>query len=265
VKRRERKEKEADEEASRRRRSNQETVLFTLLGCGAACRCFNKQVQTPSYHGFEARRKKKDGFPLGLFPDIAKRYASCIRTAVLEYMLHGDGTSRSTSVVDPRMCHSRHMRACEAVTGLWVRFTDQSAARLDGTLRQLSSGFAATMFHPRVSPSFLQQDQPVIGIIGMGAMGNMYAKLFSAAGWKRSVAFHHSRSPPYDPSQHKTHPPTRRVHICDKPEKYEQLKLRFDGEANQRVAHRVSLEIFQFSLIPNNEIAHPLLFQVCLA
>jgi prephenate dehydrogenase (NADP+) len=40
---------------------------------------------------------------------------------------------------------------------------------------------------PHVSPDAPERDQPTIGLIGMGAMGRMYAKLFSQAGWKKCV------------------------------------------------------------------------------
>ena len=40
---------------------------------------------------------------------------------------------------------------------------------------------------PTVSPDAPAAEQPVLGIIGMGAMGKMYAKQLSKAGWKRSV------------------------------------------------------------------------------
>lgn len=41
------------------------------------------------------------------------------------------------------------------------------------------------MFSSTVSPNDPIEDQPTIGIIGMGAMGKMYAKLFAKAGWKK--------------------------------------------------------------------------------
>ncbi|XP_006464028.1 hypothetical protein AGABI2DRAFT_226049 [Agaricus bisporus var. bisporus H97] len=52
---------------------------------------------------------------------------------------------------------------------------------------------------PNVTPNAPEHDQPTIGLIGMGAMGRMYAKLFSQAGWKK-------------------------IYVCDLPEKYERLK-----------------------------------------
>jgi len=38
-----------------------------------------------------------------------------------------------------------------------------------------------------VTPDVPVHGQPIIGLIGMGAMGYMYAKLLSQAGWKKSV------------------------------------------------------------------------------
>ena len=38
-----------------------------------------------------------------------------------------------------------------------------------------------------VTPDVPVHAQPTIGLIGMGAMGYMYAKLLSQAGWKKSV------------------------------------------------------------------------------
>ena len=38
---------------------------------------------------------------------------------------------------------------------------------------------------PNVTPDAPAAEQPVLGIIGMGAMGKMYAKYLSKAGWKR--------------------------------------------------------------------------------
>lgn len=42
-----------------------------------------------------------------------------------------------------------------------------------------------------LSPDHPFDQQPTIGLIGMGAMGTMYAKLLSDAGWKK-----------YTPSSH---------------------------------------------------------------
>jgi hypothetical protein len=43
------------------------------------------------------------------------------------------------------------------------------------------------MIHPDVSPNAPAHKQPIIGLIGMGAMGHMYAKLLSQAHWKQCV------------------------------------------------------------------------------
>ena len=41
------------------------------------------------------------------------------------------------------------------------------------------------MIDPNITPSAPIDDQPTIGLIGMGAMGKMYAEYFSEAGWKK--------------------------------------------------------------------------------
>lgn len=40
-----------------------------------------------------------------------------------------------------------------------------------------------------VSPESPVEKQPVIGLIGMGAMGRMYAKVLAEAGWQRCDRF----------------------------------------------------------------------------
>ncbi|KAJ3542742.1 hypothetical protein NMY22_g3400 [Coprinellus aureogranulatus] len=55
-----------------------------------------------------------------------------------------------------------------------------------------------------VTPDHPVEEQPTIGLIGMGAMGKMYAKAFCDAGWKK-------------------------IHVCDLPEKYETLKNQYAG------------------------------------
>ncbi|KDR77932.1 hypothetical protein GALMADRAFT_244898 [Galerina marginata CBS 339.88] len=60
---------------------------------------------------------------------------------------------------------------------------------------------------PNVSPSSTFQEQPTIGLIGMGAMGRMYAKFLGAAGWLK-------------------------INVCDLPEKYEQLKKDYADSPN---------------------------------
>ncbi|KAI0665264.1 Prephenate dehydrogenase [Cubamyces menziesii] len=55
---------------------------------------------------------------------------------------------------------------------------------------------------PDITPDAPEAEQPAIGLIGMGAMGGMYARLLSKAGWKK-------------------------IYICDLPEKFETLKAKF--------------------------------------
>jgi prephenate dehydrogenase (NADP+) len=43
------------------------------------------------------------------------------------------------------------------------------------------------MYRLDASPTSPEDEQPAIGLIGMGAMGRMYADCFSKAGWKRHV------------------------------------------------------------------------------
>lgn len=38
---------------------------------------------------------------------------------------------------------------------------------------------------PYVTPEMPAEEQPAIGLIGMGAMGSLYARSFSEAGWKK--------------------------------------------------------------------------------
>ncbi|KAI0928885.1 hypothetical protein AcW1_005993 [Taiwanofungus camphoratus] len=74
------------------------------------------------------------------------------------------------------------------------------------------------MISSDVTPAFPPEKQPAIGIIGMGAMGCMYADHLSAAGWKK-------------------------IYVCDLPTKYEALKLRFQdspGVTVLRDGHLVS-------------------------
>ncbi|KAI0331055.1 Prephenate dehydrogenase [Cubamyces sp. BRFM 1775] len=57
---------------------------------------------------------------------------------------------------------------------------------------------------PDITPDAPEAEQPAIGLIGMGAMGGMYARLLSKAGWKK-------------------------IYICDLPEKFETLKAKYGG------------------------------------
>ncbi|KAI0748429.1 Prephenate dehydrogenase [Daedaleopsis nitida] len=71
---------------------------------------------------------------------------------------------------------------------------------------------------PYVTPDMPVEEQPSIGLIGMGAMGNLYARSFSEAGWKK-------------------------IYICDLPSKYEALKAQYEdlpGIHVCRDGHRVS-------------------------
>lgn len=79
------------------------------------------------------------------------------------------------------------------------------------------------MFHPDVSPSSSEPDQPIIGIIGIGSMGRMYAKHLSDAGWRRSVPWPPLQVPLLITSHR------YRIHICDRPEKFEDVKRDFRG------------------------------------
>jgi len=63
--------------------------------------------------------------------------------------------------------------------------------------------------------------QPIIGLIGMGAMGYMYAKLMSQDGWKKPV------STSIDDVLTFLRAP--RILVCDLPEKYEKLKIDFSS------------------------------------
>jgi hypothetical protein len=49
----------------------------------------------------------------------------------------------------------------------------------------LTTATAMASFPPDVSPASPVEVQPTIGLIGMGAMGRMYAKYLSQAGWKK--------------------------------------------------------------------------------
>jgi hypothetical protein len=79
------------------------------------------------------------------------------------------------------------------------------------------------------------EDQPVIGLIGMGDMGRMYAKRLIAGGWTKYVVVNVGRG------LH-TSPFTLidvdailliflRIYACDRPEKYETLAAEFAGES----------------------------------
>ncbi|RDB23036.1 Prephenate dehydrogenase [NADP(+)] [Hypsizygus marmoreus] len=63
------------------------------------------------------------------------------------------------------------------------------------------------MIDPNVSPSSPRDAQPTIGLIGMGAMGRMYAKRLCEAGWQK-------------------------IHVCDLPSKFEDLKRDYVSTPN---------------------------------
>ncbi|KAI6101276.1 hypothetical protein F5141DRAFT_1218308 [Pisolithus sp. B1] len=66
-----------------------------------------------------------------------------------------------------------------------------------------------------VKPSDPTDEQPTIGLIGMGAMGTMYAKHLAEAGWKK-------------------------ISVCDRPENFESLKLTYQGDpATLNLSHHV--------------------------
>ncbi|KIY43209.1 Prephenate dehydrogenase [Fistulina hepatica ATCC 64428] len=69
-----------------------------------------------------------------------------------------------------------------------------------------------------ISPQSPLDEQPTIGLIGMGAMGKMYAKYLSEAGWKK-------------------------IHVCDLPEKFDELNRMYEnapGIIPMRDGHAVS-------------------------
>ncbi|PCH37938.1 prephenate dehydrogenase [Wolfiporia cocos MD-104 SS10] len=58
------------------------------------------------------------------------------------------------------------------------------------------------MINYDVTPDSPYEEQPAIGVIGMGAMGTMYAKYLSTSGWKK-------------------------IYVCDQPTKYETLREKY--------------------------------------
>ncbi|EIW78883.1 prephenate dehydrogenase [Coniophora puteana RWD-64-598 SS2] len=79
-----------------------------------------------------------------------------------------------------------------------------------------------------VTPADAFEDQPTIGLIGMGAMGEMYAKYLSQGGWKK-------------------------INVCDLPSKYESLREKYantpgitvlqDGHAVARVSEFIMFSV----------------------
>jgi hypothetical protein len=62
--------------------------------------------------------------------------------------------------------------------------------RSDAGLSRVNIDYATLPINlsPSVTPSSLTESQPTIGLIGMGAMGRMYAQRLGAAGWRRFVS-----------------------------------------------------------------------------
>ncbi|KZT09557.1 Prephenate dehydrogenase [Laetiporus sulphureus 93-53] len=60
------------------------------------------------------------------------------------------------------------------------------------------------MIRPSVSTDSPIEEQPAIGVIGMGAMGTMYAHYLALGGWKK-------------------------IYVCDQPSGYEALKAKYEG------------------------------------
>ncbi|TFY63152.1 hypothetical protein EVJ58_g3403 [Rhodofomes roseus] len=74
------------------------------------------------------------------------------------------------------------------------------------------------MIRTDISPDSPVEEQPAIGVIGMGSMGTMYAKFLYEGGWKK-------------------------IYVCDQPSKYEALKAKYEDNANVTVlvdGHQVS-------------------------
>ena len=83
------------------------------------------------------------------------------------------------------------------------------------------------MIRADVTPDSSAEEQPIIGLIGMGAMGKMYAKFLSEGGWKR-----------LDP-QFGVIPALltdRRIHVCDLPDKYETLRNDYAGKQEMLIS-----------------------------
>ncbi|KAF9818653.1 hypothetical protein IEO21_02633 [Rhodonia placenta] len=68
------------------------------------------------------------------------------------------------------------------------------------------------MIHPDVTPDSPIEEQPALGVIGMGSMGTLYVKHLEAGGWKRQV-----------------------IYVCDQPSKYENLKATYEDHPNVTV------------------------------
>lgn len=78
------------------------------------------------------------------------------------------------------------------------------------------------MVRPDVTPDSPLAEQPTIGLIGMGAMGKMYAKHLSAAGWKKYETILEFETSTDSLS-------SSRIMVCDQPQKFEGIKRDYEG------------------------------------
>lgn len=92
-----------------------------------------------------------------------------------------------------------------------------------------------------VTPQSPIKEQPVIGLIGMGAMGTMYATHFVNAGWKKCVLCGSVFIRPTDRDPN-------RIYVCDLPAKYDALKEKYKGTTLPRLKR--SLAPLAYVLIP---------------
>lgn len=67
----------------------------------------------------------------------------------------------------------------------------QPLTRFEPNVRRVNIDYATLPINlsPAVTPSSPTESQPTIGLIGMGAMGRMYAQRLGAAGWRKSVDY----------------------------------------------------------------------------
>ena len=89
-------------------------------------------------------------------------------------------TTRVAISTRGKISHSGGVYAARtAITDGFPPFPHQPLPRTSA-LREITA-----MIRPDVTPDAPVEGQPAIGFIGMGAMGNLYAKQLSAAGWKK--------------------------------------------------------------------------------
>ena len=84
-----------------------------------------------------------------------------------------------------------------------------------------------------VTPQSPVEEQPVIGLIGMGAMGTMYAEQLADAGWKKYALL-------YSKSTRSRLTAANRIYVCDLPGKYDTLKEKYKGITLLRVRSYLS-------------------------